>query len=142
MSIIEGIRAFIETCPHLHILADVSVDLTSDAPTNYAVAPGGDQILSRYIAGGAKHQYSFALLVREFTLDDVARAENNCFLEKFSEWVHEQCETQNFPDIGEDKQVTMMECANGFLYQLDESGEKGIYQLQCQLYYTSLSKGD
>ena len=136
MSMIESVRDYIKTCPHIDLLADVAIDLADEMPTNYAIVPNGDKIIARYVAGGEKHQYSFSLMVREFTFQDVERVENAAFLEKFSDWICDQVAARNFPDFGEDKEITMIECANGFLYQLDETGEKGLYQIQCQIYYT------
>ena len=136
MSRVESICEYIKTCPHINLLAEVTVDLADEAPTNYAVIPGGDTILTRYIDGGEKHQYSFSLVAREFTFQDVERVENAAFLEQFSEWIGEQERARNFPDFGEGIEITAMECANGFLYQLDETGQKGLYQIQCKIFYT------
>ena len=139
MSVIEAIREFIRTCPYLDEFAPVSVDWTDAAPVNYGVSPAGERVVSRYLDGSARIQYSFVLYAREMTEADLERLENNACLERFSGWIDDQSRAGALPQLGPGKYATRMECQNGFLFSMDEDGCAGLYQIQCQLYYTVLA---
>ena len=135
MSIIGGIKSYLQTCPHLQEFIGAYVDFTEDDPSNYGIMPAGDVTLQKYI-GGAKKQYNFVLYAREFTFEDIQRLENCEFLEHLSDWIFTQDQKKNFPFIGSDKQPSRIQCANGFLFNLDEeNGDRGLYQIQFQLFY-------
>lgn len=140
MSVIEGVRDYIMGCPHLEQFAALNIDRTDAEPVNYGISPSGDRTLSRYLDGTAKRQYSFVLYAREMTEADVERLENNQFLEQFGDWISEQNIARNLPKLGEGNFPTAIEAANGFLFELDEDGGRGLYQIQCNLFYTQKRK--
>ena len=140
MSIIEGVRDYIMECPHLEQFAALNIDRAEEEPINYGIAPSGDRVIAQYLDGTAKRQYSFALYAREMTAADVERLENNEFLELFGSWIYEQNMARAFPELGEGRFATKIEAANGFLFDLDEDGGRGLYQVQCNLYYTQKRK--
>lgn len=140
MSVIAGVREFIQTCPYLSVLDEISVDRTGDHPVCYGIFPGGDRLISAYIDGTEKRQYSFALYLRHATAADLERIDNAEFLENFCNWVADQSAARRFPALGERMTATAMETANGFLYDMDENGMSGLYQVQCQLYYTRAAR--
>lgn len=136
MSVISGVREFVQTCPSIGLLKSICIDSTEDDPTSYGISPAGDRLVSAYIDGSQKRQYSFAVYVRRATLADVERLDNAEFVEGFCDWVDQCVREKNFPSLGDRITVTGMETANGFLFDLDEDGMSGLYQIQCQLYYT------
>ena len=137
MSIIEGVKAYMQSCPYLQeFTGGVYVDFTDASPGDYGIMPAGEQVIKRYLRGrGAVIQYNFVLYAREFTFEDAQRVDNCAFLEHLSDWIFEQNANKNFPGIGENKTVQRIESANGILFDLGENGDSGLYQIQLQLIY-------
>ena len=133
---ISELRTYIQSCPLIdNLYEDMHIDFTDSAATSYGIMPTGENILKRFIAGGCKKQYNAVLYIRNYTIDDFERLQNSEFLENFSSWIEEQNETENFP-IVENINIESVSCANGMLFDLDETGNTGLYQLQLQIIYT------
>jgi hypothetical protein len=137
MSIISGVKTYMQTCPYLQEFTDEAyVDFTSDTPGNYGIMPMGEQRLKRYLRGrGEQWQYSFALYAKNFTFEDLQRIENCEFLEHLTDWVSEQDKNKNFPDIGTGKTARSITCSGGMLFDTEKNGDNGLYQIQLQLIY-------
>ena len=136
MSIIEGIKSFIASCPYLTEMAAIYTDYTDSEPENYGIADYGEgEPVSVYMDGSMVCQHNFALYFRTYTNSDRERIEATGFFEKFSDWLDEQTKTRNLPDLGEGKAAESVRAANAILYQQDEDGVKGLYQAQFILTY-------
>ncbi len=137
MSIISGVKTYMQTCSYLQELTGGNyVDFTDAEPGNYGIMPLGDQRIKIYLRGrGEQRQYSFALYAKNFTFEDLQRVENCEFLEHLTDWVSEQDKNRNFPDIGSGKTVRSITCSGGMLFDTEKSGDKGLYQIQLQLIY-------
>lgn len=135
-SIIEGIRSFIRTYTGLDENAPVWVEYLGNVPTEYAVLPlAGSRVIETYITGKRLMEYPFAFRSMESTADDLARLENNGFFEAFAEWLDEQTESGNLPDLPDGKTAESIEALGwGYLFEQGES-DTGIYQVQCRLVY-------
>lgn len=138
MSIIESLKTFIATCPHLNALADLSVDSLGTNVVNYSIDPlPGARVVETDILGNKTREYPFAFTSREITVDDLARINNNGFFEIFAEWLEDQTDNNNLPDLGTKKEAESIEATSwGYLYQRDENDQTGIYQIICKLTYT------
>lgn len=136
MSIIEGIKSFIASCPYLTEMAAIYTDYTDSEPDNYGIADYGEgEPVSVYMDGSMVCQHNFALYFRTYTNSDRERIEATGFFEKFSDWLDEQTKKRNLPDLGEGKSAESVRAANAMLYQQDEDGVKGLYQAQFILTY-------
>ena len=136
MSIIEGIKSFIASCPYLTEMAAIYTDYTDSEPDNYGIADYGEgEPVSVYMDGSMVCQHNFALYFRTYTNSDRERIEATGFFEKFSDWLDEQTKKRNLPDLGEGKAAESVHAANAMLYQQDEDGVKGLYQAQFILTY-------
>lgn len=135
-SIIEGIRDFIQTYTELESSAPVWVEYLGNVPTEYAVLPlAGGRVIETYITGKRVMEYPFAFRSMESTADDLARLENNGFFEAFAEWLDDQTEFDNLPDLPDGKTAESIEALGwGYLFEQGES-DTGIYQVQCRLVY-------
>lgn len=136
MTIIEAVKSFVETCPYLPELARVHIDHTGDKPSNYGVSSNGEDILTQYFDGTTLRRHAFALYAREYTTDDAERLENSGFLERFGGWLSRCTLLGMLPDLGEGRAADSMAVTSAMLYDVDESGQKGIYQIQFYLDYT------
>lgn len=136
MSIIEGIKSFIASCPYLTEMAAIYTDYTDSEPDNYGIADYGEgEPVSVYMDGSMVCQHNFALYFRTYTNSDRERIEATGFFEKFSDWLDDQTKKRNLPDLGEGKSAESVRAANAMLYQQDEDGVKGLYQAQFILTY-------
>lgn len=140
MSVIEAVQKFIATCPYLETLSKLHVDeLEADAP-NYSIdSLPGTRIVSEDLAGNRTREFPFALTSRKAAVDDLARIANNGFYEDFADWLEEQTDNENLPDLGTSRTVESIEATSwGYLYQRDADDQNAIYQIICKLTYTEM----
>lgn len=134
--IIEKIRNYFLTCPLLDEFGKVGVDYLGVDATNYTIdsAPTTN-IIKKYVDGGALKQYVFVFGSREYYgADEIQNIENSGFYEKFSEWLEEQSEKGNLPQLeGNKKAMSMETLTTGYLFSADESSAR--YQIQARLIY-------
>lgn len=138
MSIIESLQAFIATCPALNAFADQHVDGLEPGAVNYSIdtLPGA-RILTQDLAGNKTREFPFALTSREAAVDDLARIANSGFYEDFADWLEEQTDNDNLPDLGTKRSAESIEATSwGYLYQRDENDQTAIYQIICKMTYT------
>lgn len=142
MNKLQKMREFLATCPLLSVLADgIHVDWTADAPENFGIMPTGEVVVDRKenVLGEVflLKQYNFSLFARMFTPNDVSRLENCGFFEDFIDWIEEQQVFGNVPAFGGEEfgREEMLTAQNGILYDLDEGGDTGTYQIQLQKTY-------
>lgn len=138
MSIIESLQKFIAACPHLNALADLHVDELASGGQNYSLySLPGARIVSQDLSGNKMREFPFSLTSREAAVDDLTRITNNGFYENFADWLEEQTDNNNLPDLGTNKTAESIEAASwGYLYQRDENDQTAIYQIICKLTYT------
>lgn len=137
MTVIQALRDFIQACPFLDtLLEDIHIDFTDDNITSYGISPTGESTVKEYVGGTKVKQYNASLYIRDFTADDIYRLENCEFLENFSTWIDQQNGVRNFPVISDSIEIDSISCSNGMLFDLDETGDKGTYQIQIHLIYT------
>lgn len=136
MSILSAIREYVASCPFIREFSGGRyVDYTDARPGSYGIMVAGESELSRDFAGNTVNQYNFALYARGFTLEDADRVENTGFLENFSRWLQDNDRRGRYPALGDRDAAESISCANGALFEYDESQETGLYQIQCQMIY-------
>lgn len=139
--LMEGIREFISTCPCLEtyldtLRAQVGVEYLEESAKNYSIeSVPVDPIVKRYMDGTSVRRFSFAFASREAYGRDVVENLANCgFYEEFSDWIYQCSLGRGFPDIGEKKEVTKMECSSTpYVFNTDEMTAK--YQVEVMLEY-------
>lgn len=135
ISIIEKIKETINSCP----LIDgnrINVNYIRTDMT-YSLDPlPCDPVLARYVDGGAKKQYQFALMSKEEYDEDVRiNIENSGFYEAFEDWLERLNNSDNLPELGDGKSALQFETLNkGYLYDID--GNKAKYRIECRLIYS------
>lgn len=136
MSIIESLRTYLAAYAGLESGAPLWVDHLGSRPTEYAIVPiAGGKILERYLDGGSVREYHFAFRSTESTADDLERMENSGFYESLADWLEEQTEAGDLPDLGDGKTAKVIEATGwAYIYEQGQS-DTGIYQIQCRLEY-------
>ena len=138
MSIIQAVREYMAECP---LLAEIPVkaryiDWTDDKSTNYGIFVDSDNIVKKFVSGGGKHEYNFVIQAR-LRRDDKKSLENAELVERLGKWCAAQTAAKNFPKLPEGCTPTKLTAANGYLYENDDTGKTGLYQLQLKLSYIS-----
>lgn len=134
-NIIDSIRSFILTCPFLDNYR-VNVNHLSE-DMSYSVDPlPCDPVLQKYVDGGKKKQFQFAFTSKE-QYDEDARIniENSGFYQAFEEWMEQQTDKGEMPELKNEKQhpYELQTLNSGYLY--DAEGEHAQYRIECRLLY-------
>lgn len=135
-NVIEYIRDVIMRCELLKGNV-VNVDYIGESMTYSIDALPCDPLIERYTDGEEKKQFQFAFTSKE-EYDEDARVniENNCFFEKFEEWLGKLGNWKNpLPNMEEGKFPICFEILNkGYLYDIQQVYAK--YRIECRLIYT------
>lgn len=131
-SIIEGIKEYAAACP---LLADIKghINWLEDDPDNYGIYPSGDTAAAAYINGSEERLYTFTVEVRKMTDSTVRRLESSGFIEKLQRYFN----TAMLPMLPESCTAEELTAGNAMLLDLDRSGKKGTFIVQCSLKYTT-----
>ena len=116
--ILDSIRNFIMACPYLKTIdSGVNVNYLSDQADTYSINQEPDEIIiKKYVNGDTLREYNFILVSKEIYTDDVMKnIKISSFYEEFLDWLEEQTNKGNLPNLGEN--------------------EKVIYQIKCKLIY-------
>ena len=138
MTIIESIKNYISDCPHLEKLAKVKVDFLPSDPTTYSIEQTpSEPYLEKWIYGGGVKQLTFVFASRMFYSDELANNIDNCgFFENFQNWLEEQTENDNLPELEEGMTATQIEAiSSGYLFDITGNLDNARYQIQCRLIY-------
>lgn len=136
MSIIEALRAYIITCPHIGADQPVLIDYLGTEVTGTTLEPlPCDPVFRQYTDGGCLRQFQFLFASREIYTADVQQcAANQAFYERFAAWIRAQNDAGSLPDLGEGRTTFALEIlSNG--YVLSEDTETARYQIQLRLIY-------
>lgn len=138
MKIIESVKNFILTCPHLEGLAAVNVDFLPESPDTYSIEEvPTNSVIRTYLDGSQERQYVFVFASR-FCYSDEARnnIENSGFYEEFSDWLDEQTKNGNLPIMRDGMTPTKVEAmSSGYLFDISGDLTNARYQIQCRLIY-------
>lgn len=134
-NIIESVRAFILQCP---LLANEQVNVNYIGKNMaFSVDPlPCIPIIQRYVDGGSKKQYRFALTSKELYDEDTRiNIENSQFYEDFEQWLEQQSFKGLDLDLGPKRSAVRFETAtSAYLYDVDDAYAR--YMIECRLIYT------
>lgn len=143
MTILDSIKDYISTCPHLKLFNDAFVDITVDYSQSDQVATYSineticNPIIKTYVDGTSERQFLFTFNSVEYFGSDVAiNIANIGFYETFSEWLLENSMNGVLPTMGEGKEPTKIKALTcGYLFDNQQDASKARYTIQCQLIY-------
>lgn len=136
---IASIRKWIKGCPLLGG-GSVNVDMLGAEPGvaafKYSIETSVfSPVIKMYDDGASQRQFVFDFCSRE-SMDEAGlkNLANTQFYEKLAEWIEEQNDSGNMPELGEDKTPLRVECmTSGFL--MDTTGTTGKYQIKMRVVY-------
>ena len=133
----EKIKEFIETCPLLNG-GKINVDYLDDEGYSYSIDKTPVQPkVEKFIDGmGGKYQIAFDFTVQlPLSPASIENLTNSAFGEDFMEWIEEQNELGNLPDIDGAHSI---ECTSTN-YVLQKTDTQAIYIIQMNFTYYELS---
>lgn len=133
--IIEAVRNFFLDCP-LTEGRKINVDYLGVDAIEYTIDPiPTEKIIRPYADGGALKQFVFVFGSREYYgADTLQNIENSGFYQQFEEWLDQQSQEDNLPELSGKKESRKLEATTqGYLFGATE--DKARYQIQCRLTY-------
>lgn len=139
-SIINALEQYFIPCELLKE-GCLRVDYLGEKPVEYTIEVlTCDPIVKRYVNGDSIRQYLFAFGSREFySQERLQNIQNSAFYERLAEWVEEQNEAGELPELPEGMEAQSLEVTStGYLF--DGSMENARYQVQLRLLYYKEAK--
>ena len=109
---------------------EIHSERVSENVKNLALQRAGFQNLPlKYVTDkGWYRQYQYMLLLKSESEIDEQRLTNLDWLDDLSDWLEEQ--KGNYPDLGDNKKIKEVSCANALTYEESEDGSVSVYSLQ------------
>jgi len=140
-TIISKLREYFSKCPLFDKTSPFYTDFNSENPSNYSLNSLPGTRMTKDILQNKYYIRNFAITSREYTPSDLERIENLGLYEQLQEWVEEQDDEENYPNLGKNLEVTGLYVTNsGSLYENDPKNNIGLYQIQLQISYTKYKK--
>ena len=140
MTIIESVRKYILSCPHLEELAKVNVNYLPKDSVNYSIEEVPSQtgsVIKRYVDGTTEREFNFVLAaIFDYSEDLQTNIENSGFFENFQEWIEENDLNGIYPELKEGLEpISLDVTTTGYLFYVPEKTDRAIYQIQLKLIY-------
>ena len=133
---IEKVREYITTCPHLEEFVSVNVNYLVDKIKAYSVKEGVgyNPVLKKDILGNEECQFQFMLDAKLQWNEEIANnIDNSVFFEKFSNWLRENNKTKIFPQVEGIEIETIGATTNGYIFATN--ADEAIYRISCIMKY-------
>ena len=138
MKIIESIQKYIQECPLLPEFSRLCVDYLPQGTNTYSIEEVPAQaILRTNIDGSTERQFLFVFASRLFYSEELRNnIDNSGFFEDFAEWLEEQTDNDNLPELEAGKKASKIEAiSSGYLFDVSGDLATARYQIQCRLTY-------
>lgn len=132
---IKSLWDYFLACP---LTADrkLNVDYLPENGVEYSIdtIPATD-VVKKYTDGSSIRQYLFVFRsVNEYGNDALQNLANSGFYEQLADWLEQQSQASNFPQLPAGKNPIKIETqSTGYLFTT--SPDSGRYQIQCRLLY-------
>ena len=133
---IEQVRTYIATCPHLKEFVEVNVDYLVDSVTAYSVNEGAsyNPVIEKDILGNEYCQFQFSFDAKLYWNDEIAtNIDNSKFFEDFRNWLRENDKNKIFPQVKEVTIESIGAITNGYLYATNS--DEAVYRISCIMSY-------
>ena len=142
--IIESVKKYIESCPLLEGFKSLCVDYLPEKTDTYSIEGIPAQTVIRsYVDGSTERQFVFVFAARLFYSEEIRNnIENSGFYEAFADWLEEQSEAGNLPELPSGKTASKIEAmSSGYLFDIAGDLSNARYQIQCRLIYDEEKRG-
>lgn len=135
---IGKLREYLKKCPCFEDMKEIGVDFLSDDVNIASIEKTPIKpILNEKIYDIKKKQASFTLRVKLVHSNELkTQIENSDFLEDLEDWLEEQNDNKDFPELKKGKTVTKIYVSSsGYLYGFEPSLRLAVYQIQIVMEY-------
>ena len=122
-----------EAGPSLKVIGRVLTDQTDKEASSYALQPAGNSRVNKDILGNKTYENDYVFYAKEAAADEVDRQDNYSFMESLFEWLEDQDEAENFPELPDGYTAESLTVANIVLFELED--HTGLYQIQIKFRY-------
>jgi hypothetical protein len=119
--------------PLIKSINRVLTDRTDKEASSYALQPAGNSRVKKDILGNKTYENDYVFYAKEAAGAEVDRQDNYSFLESLFEWLEEQDEAENFPELPTVYTAESLTVANIVLFELED--HTGLYQIQIKFRY-------
>jgi hypothetical protein len=137
MTVLESIRTYILTIPFLKD-GKIGIDYLGVEAGDYSINDVPTEIvIKKYLDGSSLRAKAFTFTSKEmYSVEYLNNLSNSGFYEDFANWLEEQTYLGNLPTMATGLQAESIQAlSNGYLFDVDTTGDKAQYQIQCQLVY-------
>lgn len=134
MSMIKSLQVYLQGYSGMAMrpINAVLTDKPGEHPSSYALAPSGNGKTVTDVAGNKTFENKYIFYAKEVMADETDRQENYDFLEGLVDWLDEQNDLENLPELSGRYTAESIEATNAMLVEIDEDGT-GLYQVQIKL---------
>ena len=136
---IEELRTYIANCPYLNDYTELTINYLVDSKEAYSIneGQGYDPVVNTQTDGSKEMQFIFTLDSRFVWNENLENnIKNSKFFENFSNWLEEQNDKDNFPNVEGIIPETIRTTSNGFIYATNSN--EAIYRIECIFTYLKL----
>lgn len=112
----------------------LNIDYLGENPVEYSIDSMlvSNPIVKQYMDGSSLRQHPFVFVSQEIRSQQIVdQIEASGFYEKLADWIEEQNNNDNLPDIPGAQRIEVM--APGYMY--DATQITAVYQIQCRVLY-------
>lgn len=113
-------------------LSEISTDLLPEEPSGYALQLSGMGVKSVDILGHRTYENTYLFYLKESISVESDRADNNDFVERFTEWIEQRSDGGDLPTLPGRYRANSVYVSNAMLFDILENGS-GIYQIEISI---------
>ena len=139
---IDKIRDYIATCPHLDKFIEVNVNYLKDKVKAYSINEnaGYNPVLDTYLNGDKEMQFLFSFDAKFHWNEEIQNnVDNSIFFEDFRNWLEDNYENDIYPKIKGIQPLSISATTNGYIFATN--ADEAIYRISCKFIYIKPKKG-
>lgn len=133
---IEKIREFIATCPHIKEFSNINVNYLVDKTNAYSIneAASYNPVISVDTTGNKEMQFLFNLDAKLHWNEELKNnIDNSMFFEKFRDWLENNDNNNVYPEIDGIQPMSISATTNGYIFTTNS--DEAIYRISCKFQY-------
>lgn len=146
MSIIDGIKEYIATCPLIKDMGKkLKVDFLSEGNRSFSIEPVPvNPLIRKYVNGSSEMRYVFLFTAKfVYSQEKQMNIENSTFFEDFANWIENNNNKRIFPTLPKGcKASEILVTSSGYLFGISSDMKTGRYQIQITLNYDKEENND
>lgn len=138
MSVHDNVKSYFD--PKVRELAgELLFNFSPDQESIAMITDYADRVINRFVTGRKRKAYGISfIIVRQYSADtDDVNLEAINFAQAFMDWIDDQNQSQNFPDMGDNCTVEQIDVLQNMPNLAGVNAEEGLarYMIQCRILY-------